>query len=335
MVVPEIAVAVCTFNPDERLLRRTLDAVAAQTLRSFDCVIVDNNSDRPVAELPSVRDFLQRVPAARVVREDTPGLSYARCAAIAATSAPLVCFVDDDNEPVPDYLAVALRLLGEHPGLGALGPGRVEVDFVDGASEWFAERFRPHFQHKTHPDRLTSGCVAATWTDYYPPGSCMVVRRPVLERYRTRFLSGELWASDRVGSSLSSGGDTQIVWEAIRMELAAGISGELRIQHMIPAKRANLRYMTKLAYGTSSSYLPALVSSFPSEKSSLPAPPADSRIAWDALKIILRHALRMRFRLLPFELAVYFGRLAGLVRATGTERKSVARGARLLGIIDG
>ena len=334
MSTPDLAVALCTFNPDERLLRRTLDAVAAQTLPAFECVIVDNNSTHPVAGLPIVRDFLRRVAGVRVVEERRPGLSFARSAAVAATSAPLVCFVDDDNEPEPDYLAAALRLFAEHPDLGALGPGRVTVDFVDPVPPWFAERFRAHFQHKEHPDRLTAGCVPAAWTDYYPPGSCMVVRRDVLERYRARFLAGELWASDRVGSSLSSGGDTQIVWEAVAMHFTAGISSELRIRHLIPAKRSNLRYMKKLAYGTSSSYLPALVSSFPSEKGTLPAPPSDARIAWDALKIVARHILRLRLRLLPFELAAHFGRLAGLARATGVERKSIARGARLLGIID-
>jgi glycosyltransferase involved in cell wall biosynthesis len=332
MSTPDIAVAICTFNPDERLLRRTLAAVAAQQV-PFECVIIDNHSEPPIAGRPLVRDFLRDLPAARVVVEPTPGLSYARSAAIAATSAPLLCFVDDDNEPAPDYLAVALQLMREVSSLGVVGPGRVEVDFVDPVSDWFAERFRGHFQHKEHAERLTYGRVPAGWTDYYPPGSCMVVRREVLARYRTKFLNGELWASDRVGASLSSGGDTQIVWEAIKMDLAAGISGELRIRHMIPARRSNLRYMKRLAWGTSSSYLPALVSSFPEEKTRLPAVPPSARLVQGALRIVARDLLRRRLKLLPFDLAVHLGSHAGLLRAHGSERKWIDRWARLLGII--
>ena len=328
----EVAVAICTFNPDERLLRRTLESVAAQTLRSFECVIVDNNSDRPVAKLAAVREFLGRVPTARVVEERTPGLSFARSAAITATSSPLVCFVDDDNEPEPGYLAEAVRILHEHAGIGALGPGNVEVDFVDPVPEWFAERFRPHFQQKDLEGGVVTGRVEAGWTEYYPPGSCMVVRREVLERYRARFLAGELWASDRVGASLSSGGDTQIVWEAVSMGLEAGIAAPLRIRHLIPAKRSTLRYMERLAYGTSSSYLPALVSSFPAERAKLSPPPRTARILIEVLRITRAHAVRNR-RYLRFELAAYFGRLTGLARATGTRRRFVEFAARLLGII--
>ena len=60
-----IAVAICTYNPDERLLARALAAVEAQTLRPSECLIVDNASDRAVAALPFVVDFLRRSPWAR------------------------------------------------------------------------------------------------------------------------------------------------------------------------------------------------------------------------------------------------------------------------------
>lgn len=321
----EIGIAICTYNPDERLLQRTLNAVASLEIPSelrIECVIVDNHSDRPVSELPLVREFLSCCRWARVTVERRPGLSYARIAAIDSTTATLLCFVDDDNEPARDYLSAALRILSKHPCIGAIGPGKVSVDFVDPVSDWFARRFSHHFQEKDR-EGLAYGSVAATWTDYYPAGSCMVVRREVLTRYRSRFLAGELAASDRVGQSLSSGGDTQIVWEAVKMGLAAGVSSELRLTHMIPGTRSNLHYVKRLCYGTSSSYLPALVSCFPAEKSRyLRTVPSDSRIARAAIKIIACHVLQMRFKLLPIELAVFFGSLIGNLRATGTSDRA-------------
>jgi hypothetical protein len=138
----------------------------------------------------------------------------------------------------------------------------------------------------------------------------MVVRREVLAQYRHEFLAGRLSASDRVGAALSSGGDTQIVWEAVKMGFAAGISPELKLNHMIPAKRSNLNYVKRLCYGTSSSYLPALVSSFPSERPELRgAVPSSSMIAARAAKIIVRHLVRLRLNVLPIALATFFGSL--------------------------
>jgi GT2 family glycosyltransferase len=326
-----IAIALCTHNPDERLLVRTLAAVASQTLEPAECVIVDNASGRAVADLPVVADFLRRCGWMHVVAEPRKGLTYARIAAIEQTTAPLLCFVDDDCEPDAGYLAAAERILGEHACIGALGPGKVSVDFVDPVPEWFVQRFRGHFQEKDTA-ALAYGCVAATWTDYFPPGSCLVVRRDVLTQYRGAFLAGRLSASDRVGASLSSGGDTQIVWEAIKLGMAAGISPELRITHMIPAKRSTLPYMKRLCFGTSSSYLPALTDSFPEERAKLPAPPSDGRITWTMLKIAARHVARMRLKLLPIALATYAGSMAGLVRATRSKRKWLTRWTRLLGL---
>ena len=324
-----IAVAVCTHNPDERLFRRVLESILAQTLQPDECVIVDNASDPPIASRPAVADFLARSANARVVVEMKKGLSYARVAAIDNTAAPILCFVDDDNEPAPDYLEQAQRILGERACIGVIGPGNVVVDFVDPVSPWFAQRFSHHFQEKHH-EGLAYGCAGSTWTDYYPPGSCMVARREVLLRYREGVMGGRLSLTGRAGKKMTSGDDTQIVWEAVKMELAAGISSALRIKHMIPAKRSTLAYMKRLCFGTSSSYLPALTGSFPDETRKLPPPPSDGRITWTMFKIAARHIARMRLKLLPIALATYAGTTAGLVRAAGAERRWLARWIRLL-----
>jgi hypothetical protein len=327
-----IAIAICTHNPDERLLGRVLAAVASQQIpagTNVECIIVDNNSETPVATLSSVENFLRQCSWAQVVIEPKQGLSYARIAAIDHTTAPNVMFVDDDNEPAPDYIATALRILSANACIGVIGPGKVVVDFVDSVDDWFVARFRHHFQEKDYSG-LAYGCAGAGWTDYYPPGSCMVVRREVLMAYRAGFLAGQLSASDRAGPSLASGGDTQIVWEAVKMGMAAGISSELRIKHMIPAKRSTLAYMKRLCFGTSSSYLPALVSSFPSEKKMLPPPESDGRIVMRMIKIAARHVMRMKLKLLPIELATYLGSTAGLVRATGAKRKWLDRSIQFL-----
>jgi glycosyltransferase involved in cell wall biosynthesis len=321
----EMGVAICTHNPDEKTFRRTLAAVESLEMSPgtrIECVVVDNNSDAPVSELPYVKAFLGRCTWARAITEGRKGLTYARIAAIEHTTALNLCFVDDDNEPAKDYLAAASRILTDHRCIAVIGPGKVVVNYMEPVSDWFAQRFSHHFQERDCPE-LTYGRICGTWTDYYPPGSCMVVRRDVLERYRQEFLSDRLSALGRVGTKLSSGDDTQIVWEAVKMGFAAGISPELRINHLITAKRSNLDYVKRLCYGTSSSYLPALVSSFPSKKAGLSgAVPSNARIVWRVTKIILRHLARLRLDVLPIELASFFGSLVGVLKASETQGRT-------------
>jgi hypothetical protein len=324
-----IGVAVCTHNPDERLLARTLTAIESQTVLPSECIIVDNRSAAPVASIPCVAEFLSRCTWARVLVESRPGLSNARVCAIENTSAPWLCFVDDDNEPDRTYLEEAQKILECHSCIGALGPGSVIVDYIDPVPDWFRDRFGHHFQEKSTAG-LSYGSVAGTWTDYYPPGSCMTVRREILQRYRSEFLAGTLSASDRVGTSLSSGGDTQIVWEAVKMGFAAGISSTLQIRHVVPAKRSTLEYIKRLCFGTASSYLPVLVSSFPDQRSTLPQPPSDGRITATVFRIVLRHVRRRTIRFLSIEIATYLGSIVGLVRLTGQRRPWLERWVSLL-----
>src|SRR5262245_33604054 len=97
----KVAVILCTLNPDPGLLAAALSALDEQSHGNFECVLVDNGSE------PSVHgaSLLERHRLdLRLVREDRPGLVWARCAGIAATSGDLLIFVDDDNVLDHDYL---------------------------------------------------------------------------------------------------------------------------------------------------------------------------------------------------------------------------------------
>ena len=98
----EISVIICTRNPREDYLRRTLDALKAQSLPKdqWELLVVDNASDAPLAG----RFDLSWHPNARHVREEKVGLTHARLHGIAASQADLLVFVDDDNVLRPDYL---------------------------------------------------------------------------------------------------------------------------------------------------------------------------------------------------------------------------------------
>src|SRR5581483_4892743 len=79
-VITSAALAICTRNrPVE--LERCLRSVQAAADNPSEIVVVDNGSQ------PATREIVSRFPPVRYVRVERPGLSVARNAAVAATSA--------------------------------------------------------------------------------------------------------------------------------------------------------------------------------------------------------------------------------------------------------
>ena len=261
----DLSVVVCTYKPQEPYFRRTLDAI--QTLdrrfdRNVECVIVDNNSDPPVASLRYVAAFLQSNACARIVHEERQGLSYARLRGLAETTGKVIVFFDDDNEPERSYLAAVMQAFESHPHVGVWGPGVVAVEFLGEAPDWVERSCRHMFQER-RSEFTEYACLRTPWISSYPAGTGQAVRREVMERYAARVTEGSCTATDRSGNSLASAGDGQIVHTAVLMGLAAGVCPSMKVRHLIPAARCTSAYLSRLCYGVSSSLLPATAESFP------------------------------------------------------------------------
>lgn len=121
---PAVSVVLPLYNK-ERYIRRTLDSVAAQTFGDFELVIVDDGSTdsgpRIVADYGDDR--------IRLIRQDNAGPGAARNTGIRQSQAPLVAFLDADDEWVPTYLETVVGLMDRHPECAACctahmtGPG--------------------------------------------------------------------------------------------------------------------------------------------------------------------------------------------------------------------
>ena len=83
------------------ILRLTLDALAAQTERGFETIVVVDGADQEVPELPG----------ARVLRQEHAGPGVARNRGVDATDRPVVLFLGDDMVPRRDLVA---RHLARH-----------------------------------------------------------------------------------------------------------------------------------------------------------------------------------------------------------------------------
>lgn len=111
-----ISVVIPTFNrPDA--LPRTLGALAAQSFRDFEVIVVEDAKNEAAVEPPS------GLPAARVLRAERPGASDARNVGWRASQHPVVLFLGDDILAARDLLARHAALHQQHPGdrVGVLG----------------------------------------------------------------------------------------------------------------------------------------------------------------------------------------------------------------------
>jgi len=117
-VVPQISVVVPTRDRPDRLAV-CLAALERQTVADLEIVVVDDAS-RDAAAVAAV---VAGAPRARLVRGAGRGPAAARNAGVAAASAPVVCFTDDDCDPVPGWAAaLAARIAGGADA--AAGPTR-------------------------------------------------------------------------------------------------------------------------------------------------------------------------------------------------------------------
>jgi glycosyltransferase involved in cell wall biosynthesis len=330
-----ISIAICTYNPDRRLLSRLLTAIhRLERVGLVDrIVIIDNNSDPPLLNTPEVETFLSQQPQAVCLRESKPGLTAARCRAIQETSSDVVVFFDDDNEPAPDYLVILLEAFDTHSGVGVWGPGMIKVEFIDKTPADI--RRRPEaFQERTKGFGYVFS--PGVWNDLYPYGTGFAVRRAVLQSYVTAVEVGRLKSTDRIGKSLASAGDLQILWESFEVGLCVGLLSSLRCGHIINGEKANHRYLERLQFGIASTSLLARVEYYPESKETLP----NYNFAFVTLikifvlqlsKQVLRPATRIDNRM---GFAAYLGGTYGeAVAASHPSQKLILKAAKWLGYV--
>ncbi|WP_188946037.1 glycosyltransferase [Polymorphobacter multimanifer] len=123
---PRASVVIPHLNTPD-LLARCLQSVLAQVLDtgSFEVIVVDNGSSRPLAPVEAA------FPAVRFLREARPGPGHARNTGIAAASAATIVCIDADCRAAPGWLQAAVEAVEADPDHPA--GGEITIDFVDPA----------------------------------------------------------------------------------------------------------------------------------------------------------------------------------------------------------
>lgn len=247
-----LAVVICTYNPRDDLITRTLRALSVQTMpaEEFDLVVVDNNST-PALNANYLSLLAGR--SVRVVVEPRQGLTFARVAGINATRSDVICFVDDDNELSSNYLERVVKIAESEPYLGTYGGralGRFEVRVGH-----FQRQFLPFLGIKDHGLEPQTGS-GKFWGEWEPIGAGLCVRRKVCEAY-VEFVEQTEAAGGlgRRGRALLSGEDSLISRIADRLGYKVGYRPILSLEHHITAPRLKWKYLARLMSGHGRSHV--------------------------------------------------------------------------------
>jgi glycosyltransferase involved in cell wall biosynthesis len=119
--MPRFAVVVPTYNR-EATLARAMESVLQQRGDDFELIVVDDGSTDTTGAV--INGFGDRV---RSLLQANRGVSAARNAGVAATSAPWIIFLDSDDELSPDALA-RYGEAGERARLVVAGSTRLSPD---------------------------------------------------------------------------------------------------------------------------------------------------------------------------------------------------------------
>jgi hypothetical protein len=262
----DYSIIICTYNTDERILKRCLDAVTALDREGLETevILADNNSTTPAESLGFVRQSFSKIPNMKGILVPQQGVKYARMSAIEKARGKYIVYIDADNEPASDYLQQLKKLNAQFEQVGAWGPGEVTVQFMDPVANSLEGCARIAFQER-HDSSLKTANFSE-WQPCYPLGSGLCIISTVLKEYVTLAKQAKFTSEGHKGKLVSNGDITQMVMLCIKNGYHAGVSPTLLLNHLIPKERANKEYLKKLSFNTAVCYEPSLLQVFPERK---------------------------------------------------------------------
>jgi glycosyltransferase involved in cell wall biosynthesis len=256
-----ISVLLPSHNPDPRLLERTRAGLSAQTLARSDWeLLLIDNAGRPGNALQTT-DWSWH-PGARLIVEPKLGLTYARCRGIREARGDLLLFVDDDNVLAPDFLARTQTLMAAHPEVGAAG-GRSLPEFQVTPPAWLPAAPGSLGLRDLGDRDLISGYETdkqqrKQYPRMSPIGAGMILRQHAARQYLEVHEASTDPITDRRGTETTSGGDNDIVMTVLDHGWQVAYFADLRLQHIIPARRLTAAYHAALAEGIYRSWVKVL-----------------------------------------------------------------------------
>lgn len=113
---PEISIITATYNR-AYILRKAINSVRNQTFKNWEHIIVDDGSDDTTADI--MADFMKADERIKYIKQDkNRGQSRSINQNINIAKAPLVAFLDSDDEFHQDFLKKQISYFSSNPEIG-------------------------------------------------------------------------------------------------------------------------------------------------------------------------------------------------------------------------
>lgn len=240
-----VSIIVCCYNSAKRL-PKTLFHLAKQNItKGIEVIIVDNNSSDDTAEVAkSLWEELNNPFPLRIAFEAQPGLTKAREKGIEVALYDYLIFCDDDNWLDENYAINTMQLFDADEEIMILG-GQGNPVFESDKPFWFENFYQSYAVGK---QEVKSGFVSLVY------GAGLGIRKTILKN--PKFYAIPFFLNDRVGTRLSSGGDSET---CLRVKLLGGkifYSEKLTFYHFLTTNRLTWKYLQNLHIGFSYSFVP-------------------------------------------------------------------------------
>jgi glucosyl-dolichyl phosphate glucuronosyltransferase len=243
---------------------------------AFEIIIVDNNSSDDTHDICELLSKLYPVLQIRYVFEGKKGVSNARNRGVQEANGEIICFLDDDSPPAPEWLNCILEPFTD-PQVGCVGgpsildyQGQPTPSWLQGDLQGLLSGYGLPFSKPT---------VVSKWEQL--PLSCnMAIRRCIFTD--SGYFRTDL---DRSGVQVLAAGDTEMAnrickagWKVIYVPNAP-------VRHLVPPERLNKSHIYRVGRGLAESHI------------ILTSDPRPTRILrWFASD--LRYAFRMGLKLI-------------------------------------
>jgi succinoglycan biosynthesis protein ExoM len=223
----ETSVVIPSYRRPALLARALRVCLAQQGMdSSFEIVVVDNDpagsAEATVAEIAADASV-----AIRYVNEKRPGISHARNTGVAAAVGRYLVFLDDDEEPTPDWLASFVTTMRKSGADLAVGP--VYPRFTIGDADAYRRR------------KYTRDACAPTGTRLAQWGG---IGNTILDK--SRCFEGDEPFDPALG--LTGGEDTVFLHQLLRNGRTLVWCAEAAVYETVPADRLDPRYLLRRAF---------------------------------------------------------------------------------------
>jgi glycosyltransferase involved in cell wall biosynthesis len=236
----DLTVAIPTYNGESRLPKVIEHLQKQQGVENlkWEILVVDNNSTDGTAQLIQNYQTNWNHPyLLKYLSEIKQGAAFARAKAIQEAKSEIICFLDDDNLPAPNWIIEAYKFAVNNPQAGAIASrisGKFEVNPP--------ENIKPIIFYLAITERGEKPHLFQPRKQGFPPTSGLVVRRQAWQDNvpKQPFLIG------RVDSSMLGSEDAEALCYIQKAGWEIWYNPAMQIEHIIPASRLERNYLISL-----------------------------------------------------------------------------------------